>query len=187
MLLVYALLLGAILGLAWKVGPFHPSLRVLRGGGIFCALLLMESLFPPLAKKSGIPADGVVVIRLGLTVCLAAMALRNLWYPGMLLMCCGAIANAMAIAANGSMPVSLSAVSRLGGSSVLARARLSADMFHEVLTKSTLLKPLCDLVPVSGPVWGRGVFSIGDFGLGVGAALLVAALFNTSSPSEPED
>jgi len=109
-----------------------------------------------------------------LMACLVTISLVNFRYPGMPFVAAGIVSNMAAILANGSMPVSVKAIEQLGGLTTAVIRHLVLDPMHEPLTSSSSLKFLCDVIPVPGPSWSRGVVSVGDLVLLVGAALLVS-------------
>lgn len=182
MLLTSALVLGIMLGLMLRMRLVRTSLRRIKGEGLFFALLVAEALLPLGAARIGSSGRVIIPVWLLIMACLVGTALYNFRYPGMLLVALGIGLNGIAIVANGAMPVSLAAVSRLGGLRADANKRLAADMFHEVLTGSTRMRPLCDFIPVPGPEWMRGVVSVGDLMLLGGAIVLVACLVSSYSP-----
>jgi hypothetical protein len=104
--------------------------------------------------------------------CLLVLLMRNHSVEGVPLLAIGLLLNAVVIAANGAMPVSLYAESRAG---------VSGDAFfhtdsatHEVADGHTQLRLLGDVVPVPLPVHPETV-SAGDVLIVSGVGLLIVA------------
>jgi hypothetical protein len=104
--------------------------------------------------------------------CMGVFLLLNLLRPGVALLALGFGSNALVVALNGAMPVSLSTLVRAGLDA--SRAQVAADPRHEVLGAHTLLPWLGDVVPVAMPPLGQAV-SPGDVLIAAGAALLLYA------------
>lgn len=100
----------------------------------------------------------------------------NRYRPGMPLIFLGLFANAVVIAANGAMPVDPDAMTAAG----LGGARIVAGK-HQLLTDTTRLRWLADVVPVA-PL--RTVISVGDILLAAGLLPLVHHLMTYRSPVE---
>jgi hypothetical protein len=105
-------------------------------------------------------------------ICLIVVLVRNHSVEGVPLLAAGLLLNAIVIAANGAMPVSLYAESRAG---------ISGDAFfhtgdatHEVADSGTSLSVLGDVVPVPLPVHPETV-SVGDLLIVSGVGLLIVA------------
>jgi hypothetical protein len=106
---------------------------------------------------------------LGSAVCIAVFLRMNLRHPGVGLLALGFFSNALVVALNGAMPVSLAALERAGvGSAVVTDPR------HEVSDAATRLPWLGDVVPVALPGLGQAV-SPGDVLIAAGAGLLLYA------------
>jgi len=114
----------------------------------------------------------------------------NLRQPGVGLLTCGFTLNALVVLLNGAMPVSLTALARVGV--VRTSAELALDPRHEETTRTTLLPWLGDVVPVAFPSAGQ-VVSPGDVLVAAGAGLMLftamrlpPALRLRASEPEPE-
>ncbi|MEV0798726.1 DUF5317 domain-containing protein [Kribbella sp. NPDC050281] len=106
---------------------------------------------------------------IGSAVCIAVFLRLNLKHPGVGLLALGFFANAVVVALNGAMPVSPTALARVGiGTSVVTDAR------HELSDAATRLPWLGDVVPVALPGLGQAV-SAGDVLIAAGAGLLLYA------------
>jgi hypothetical protein len=97
---------------------------------------------------------------------LVGLALLNWRYAGMVLAALGITLNILAIAVNGAMPVSLDAIA-----SIDATVKPEFDLLHKAIDEDTRLVGLTDVIAVSGPSWHRGIASLGDFFLILGAGL----------------
>jgi hypothetical protein len=104
---------------------------------------------------------------IGSAVCIAVFLRLNLRHAGVGLLALGFFSNALVVALNGAMPVSLRALARVGiGDAVLTDPR------HEVMDAGTRLRWLGDVVPVALPRIGQAV-SPGDVLIAAGAGLLI--------------
>jgi hypothetical protein len=106
---------------------------------------------------------------LGSAVCIAVFLRMNLRHPGVGLLALGFFSNAVVVALNGAMPVSLAALERAG-----VGAAVVTDPRHEVSDAATRLPWLGDVVPVALPGLGQAV-SPGDVLIAAGAGLLLYA------------
>lgn len=104
--------------------------------------------------------------------CVGAFLLRHLRLPGMALITLGLLLNAIVVAANGAMPVSLYAAARAGARTGPIAA--GEDPRHQLAGGDTVLAPLGDVVPVPLP-WLAQVVSPGDCLVAAGVGLLVFA------------
>ncbi|MEV5963961.1 DUF5317 domain-containing protein [Kribbella sp. NPDC051952] len=106
---------------------------------------------------------------LGSAVCIAVFLRLNLRHPGVGLLALGFFSNAVVVALNGAMPVSLAALARAGISTAVV-----SDPRHELADAATRLPWLGDVVPVALPGLGQAV-SPGDVLIAAGAGLLLYA------------
>ncbi|MGZ0151946.1 DUF5317 domain-containing protein [Kribbella sp. WER1] len=105
----------------------------------------------------------------GSAICIAVFLRQNLRRPGVGLLALGFFSNAVVVALNGAMPVSLRALERAGvGGTPVTDAR------HEVADATTTLPWLGDVVPVALPGLGQAI-SPGDLLIAAGAGLLLYA------------
>jgi hypothetical protein len=111
------------------------------------------------------------VVGLGASaLCAAAFCARNLRVAGVPLVTIGLISNAVVVAVNGAMPVSVSAASRAGVPVVDIAA--GHDDRHEVAGPATALRVLGDVIPVPLPLRSE-VVSPGDVLVAAGLAELI--------------
>lgn len=101
---------------------------------------------------------------------LTAFLLANRGVRGTGLVALGLAANGLVVALNGAMPVSFDAAARAGAP--VRDVATGADPRHEVLTPSTRLHLLADVVPVPLPLRAE-VVSPGDVLVAAGVAQLV--------------
>jgi hypothetical protein len=106
---------------------------------------------------------------LGSAMCIAVFLRLNLRHPGVGLLALGFFSNALVVALNGAMPVSLHALQRAGLSDAVVN-----DPRHELADAATRLSWLGDVVPVALPGLGQAV-SPGDVVIAAGAGLLLYA------------
>ncbi|MET9270562.1 DUF5317 domain-containing protein [Kribbella sp. NPDC003557] len=160
-LLVMVLAAGAALATGGRFGRL--AANTLTGVHWLAAAAigqLLGSLFGGTAYPVGL---------LGSAVCIAVFLRMNLRHPGVGLLALGFFGNAVVVALNGAMPVSLDALARAGvGDAVLTDPR------HEVSDAATRLPWLGDVVPVALPGLGQAV-SPGDVLIAAGAGLLLYA------------
>jgi hypothetical protein len=169
MLLLYAIPIGVLLGLATggrlaALGSVHIRLWPLALGGLLFQLLL----FGPLAPTVGALGPALYV---GSTVVVLVALLANLARPGFSLILVGALLNLAAILANGGqMPASAEAFTLLNGQPVVP-----ADGFTNsvVVSADAPLLLLGDIFVLPRPIPFANVFSIGDVLIAVGGALFV--------------
>ncbi|MFG1912721.1 DUF5317 domain-containing protein [Kribbella sp. NPDC048928] len=106
---------------------------------------------------------------IGSAACIVVFLRLNLRHPGVGLLALGFLSNALVVALNGAMPVSLRALERAGvGNTMVTDAR------HEVADAATRLRWLGDVVPVALPGLGQAI-SPGDVLIAAGAGLLLYA------------
>ena len=126
---------------------------------------LLGSLFGGTAYPVGL---------IGSAVCIAVFLRMNLRHPGVGLLALGFFSNAVVVALNGAMPVSLDALARAGVSGAVV-----TDPRHEISGAGTRLPWLGDVVPVALPGLGQAI-SPGDVLIAAGAGLLLYALMGGS-------
>jgi hypothetical protein len=100
----------------------------------------------------------------------AGFLARNRGVRGSGLLALGLLSNALVVALNGAMPVSLDALGRAGASS--QDILTGADARHELADSATRLRELGDVIPVPLP-WRPEVISPGDVAVAAGLAQLV--------------
>ncbi len=115
-----------------------------------------------LRLAGGLLGDLAVVAYLVAFAAIVAVAVANRRLNGAWLIAAGASLNLIAVAVNGSMPVSADAISAVGGP-------FPRDPLHSVLDASTRLPYLTDVIPF--PVV-RTAYSVGDVLIALGGAWL---------------
>jgi hypothetical protein len=105
---------------------------------------------------------------IGSAVCIGVFLRLNLNRPGVALLALGFACNALVVALNGAMPVSLATLARAGIDG------FAEDPRHELVDASTRLPWLGDVVPVALPGLGQAI-SPGDVLIAAGAGLLLYA------------
>jgi hypothetical protein len=145
----------------------------LPGWPLVFAGLAVQAAGALVARSGALPGRPTYVSALAVSaVLVTAFMARNRHLRGVVLIATGFVLNAVVVASNGAMPVSLWAAQR-AGIDVLSVAQ-SGDPRHEVATSRTRLRPLADVVPVPLPVdRARSVVSPGDVVLAAGIGVLV--------------
>jgi len=170
MLLLYAVILGLVLGLASggklaALGMTHIRLWPVALIGLLCQLLLFST---PVAEVVGPWGPSLYVVS---TAAVLMAIVVNLRQPGFWLIIVGALANFAVIVANGGqMPASPDAWAALNGVAAVP----TTDFSNSVLAgPHTVLAFLGDNFVLPRPVPLANVFSIGDVLIGAGGALFV--------------
>jgi hypothetical protein len=167
MFMAYALLVGLLAG--WLLGGNLANLGTLRlrWAPLAAAGLLIQVVlfFGPVAGRVGGLGMPIYVASTALVL---AVVLRNLRLPGLALVAAGALANMLAIVANGGfMPASATALAMLGKS-------VNAGYSNSVVVESPALGPLTDILALPAFLPFANVFSIGDVLIGIGVAVVIA-------------
>ena len=116
-------------------------------------------------------------------LCLLAALLGNRHVRGWSLLFSGLAANLLAMVANGmKMPVSLPAMQRVGIGTTTITA--GEELGHQVLTASSRLPWLADIIPLSKPLFGI-VISPGDVLLALGIFVVAQALLRSGPVRSP--
>jgi len=144
----------------------------LRHPGFILSAFAVQAAVPGVADALRLPRGWVVAGWVAAMTALAVLALVENPKLGMSMIAVGIAANAVAIAFNGGMPVSRTAVAQ-----VAAAEPEEWDLVHVPMGGDSVLSMLGDWIPIPGPPWHRGVVSPGD----VVMALGVAAVVNASS------
>ena len=141
--------------------------------------------WPLLAAAVCLQLGGGLLGGVAYPLCLVASAVlaltflgRNRRLRGTGLLAAGLLVNALVVALNGAMPVSVPAAARAG----VPPAALLADPRHELATPSTRLHLLGDIIPLPLPVTPE-VVSPGDLLVAAGLGeLLVMAMTGAATP-----
>lgn len=168
MLLLDGIILGLLAGLVSGGRLGNLAHAKLKGEAVIIGMLVFQLSVPRLTLLLGLTGSIPLVLWLLSMAALVALALVNWRSAGMVLAALGIALNIVAIGANGAMPVSTEAIARLDPA-----LTPRFDLLHEPLTEETRLIGLTDAIAIPGPVWHRGVTSLGDFFLSFGAGLYV--------------
>jgi hypothetical protein len=165
--LVGAVAVGYALGGAWsRLTSLH--LRWRR----FVVAAVVAQLGGALVGVLGYgdPRRAYVVGLATSALCAAAFCARNLRVAGVPLVTLGLVSNAIVVAANGAMPVSLAAANR--ADVPIIDIATGHDSRHEIAGPGTTLRFLGDVIPVPLPVRSE-IVSPGDVVVAAGLAELV--------------
>jgi hypothetical protein len=172
MLLLYAVVIGIVVGLATR-GRLAPlgSVHIRLWPVALCGLAFQALLFSsPLAASVGALGPSLYVASTALVLMSLVINIRQ---PGFWVIVLGAFLNFSAIVTNGGfMPASPDAVAALRGFAQLP----TTDFTNSALASaSTTLAFLGDVFVLPRPLPLSNVFSIGDLLIGVGGAWFVVA------------
>lgn len=175
MFILYALVIGVMLGLALGGRPAGlGGLRFRWGGLMLAGLLVQVVLFSePVAERIGALGPPIYVASTSLVLA-AILADRSI--PGMAIVALGAVSNLAAIVANGGyMPATRPALAALGKS--------DPTMYSNSTTVADpALGPLTDVFAM--PAWlpFANVFSVGDVLIGVGVVATIILAMRSARP-----
>lgn len=166
MFILYAIVLGVVIGLATRGRIAGIATIELRWpGAILAGLLIQIVLFSdPVAAEVG---DLGPVLYVASTMLVLAAVVRNWRLPGMVVVIAGAACNLAAIVANGGyMPAGRDALDALN-------KHMPAGYSNSSVVPDAALWPLTDIFAL--PVWlpWANIFSVGDMLIGVGVALTI--------------
>jgi hypothetical protein len=165
LLAVTAAALGLRTGGSWKALAGLP----IKGGRLVVIAVAAQLLGGWLAELTNL--GGFYVAGLILTALAAgAFCVRNIRILGVPLITAGLVLNALAVSANGAMPVSRTAADRAGVS--VATIAAGDDPRHELGNAQTRLRPATDVIPVPMPRFPE-VVSLGDALIAAGIGELV--------------
>jgi hypothetical protein len=171
MLLLYAILLGILIGLAAggkiaRLGDVRIRWWPLALAGLLFQLLLFS---PPIASVVGELGPALYV---GSTLVVLAALLVNLAQPGFRLVLAGALLNLLVISVNGGqMPATTEAMLSAHGVAGVPTAHFSNSV---IAGPSTPLWFLGDIFSLPRPVPMANVFSIGDVIIAIGGVLFIS-------------
>jgi uncharacterized protein DUF5317 len=165
--ILYAVPLGMVLG--FLVGGRLDRLGTLRFRWAWLAVAGLAAqvlLFSPLVSDVVDERVGAVIYVVSTAAVLVAVV-RNIRIPGMFLIALGALANVIAVTANGGvMPTTAAALATAGLEPI--------DRFsNSAVVADPALAPLTDVFALPSWVPLANVFSIGDALIGVGIALVI--------------
>ena len=174
MLLVYAIVIGVLAGLA--LGGRLDGLSNVRLRWVPAAIV---GLAIQIAIFSGPGSDAVGAagppLYVGSTVLVLLVVIRNLAIPGLPAVALGAALNLVAILANGgAMPADPAALAAAGRDAALTGYSNSAALADPAL------RPLTDIFATPRELPLANVFSVGDVLIAVGIAVAIMALMRRS-------
>jgi hypothetical protein len=177
------LLDGILIGLAASLltgGRFRcASQNPLRMEAWLVGGLLVQLLWPWVAPRLGVGVREFLVVWLLVAALVLGVSIVNARVPGMLLVTAGMLLNIVVIVLNGGMPVD---AAQAATSAEAATNALAVSLLHTPLTDTTTLAPLGDIIYVPGPSWHRGLVSVGDVLMAVGAGIVAFWALRCHSP-----
>jgi hypothetical protein len=174
MLLIYAVIIGVVAGLASggklsALAEVRFRLWPVALAGLFFQVVLFA---PPIADRVGVFGPSLYVLS---TVLVLMALVVNLRQPGIALVIVGAMLNFVAIIANGGqMPASPEAIAALTGSAGITFEGFS----NSVPMLNPVLPFLGDIFVLPRPFPFANIFSIGDLLIGVGGAWFVIRIMH---------
>jgi len=176
MFLLWAVLLGLLLGLLRRGSLANLGRLELRGLWLILPALLIQILIFPLGPHEPIVKVGTPYLHLLSYLFLLAFIFLNRRYFEILIMGIGLVLNFVVIAANGGyMPASAEALRRAGMEDIAAI--LEQGLYHGntvLMSPETRLNLLGDWLYLPAVVPLANAFSIGDLFLALGIVLLLA-------------
>lgn len=177
MVLLWAIVLGLLIGLIRHRGLAHLAQLRLRASGLVLLAVLIQILILPLGSGAKpIITWGMEFLHIGSYLLLLLFAIINFREKALWLMALGMLLNFTVIAANGGhMPASLDAL-RAAGRTVTVEKLLTEGVSGNVIVMSetTKLNFLGDIFWLPSWVPFANAFSVGDLLLGVGVIWLLA-------------
>ncbi len=175
-LVIYAVVVAIVFGLLTGGSLGSLGEMRLRGEWIILVGLLLQVALPGIVP-SGLLSDRITVWLLWfLPGALLAVALSLNWRRfGLALAAFGVVSNLLVVGLNGGMPVLVSAASYVGLPIDGVQVQLAASWLHIPAGSTTVLLYLADVLPLPGPVWFRGLASLGDVLLAAGVMHTVFA------------
>ena len=166
MFILYAVLIGLVIGLVAGGRPAGLADLHLRWSGVILAgLVIQVALFSePVSARIGALGPPIYVASTAMVI-VAIVANRAI--AGMLVVAAGAVSNLAAIVANGGyMPAGADAMAALG-------TPHPTTYSNSTFVPDPALAPLTDIFALPGWVPFANVFSIGDVVIGIGIALVI--------------
>lgn len=173
-LVLDAVLLALLVGLL--TGGRLPTLTrlKLRGEGVLLAGLLAQLLLPRLVPGGMVTGRIAVWLFWGVPGVLVLAALLLNWRSlGAVTAGVGVGLNMLVVLVNTGMPVSVATGAEVGFLTAPMLEQIQASWLHIEMTPFVRLAVLADVIPVVGPVWHRGMVSLGDIMLAAGVAYVV--------------
>jgi len=111
----------------------------------------------------------------------AVLAALNGRRPGMALVGLGLALNLLVVLLNAGMPVAMGNIPQNAVTQARVHEQIARSWLHIEAVSSTRLLFLADVVPVTWPPWQRGLISLGDAFLAIGAAQYIVTTMVRSS------
>jgi hypothetical protein len=178
MFILYALVAGLVLGIAWGGRPKGLGALTFRWPWVFLAGLVVQLVLfsDAVAERVGGLGPPIYV---GSTAVVFVAVLANRAITGMKIVALGSLSNLLAILANGGyMPASAAALQALGW--------LPETVYsNSAVLPNPALQPLTDIFVLPSWLPGANVFSIGDVLIGLGVVVVIVAAMrrDPASPS----
>lgn len=177
MVLLWAILLGLLIGLARHRSLAHLAQLKLRAGWLVLLAVLVQILILPLGQGAQpIVTWGMEFFHIGSYLLLLLFAVLNYRERALWVMALGMLSNFIVITVNGGhMPASLDAL-RAAGRTTTIEKLLTEGVSGNVIVMSeqTKLNVLGDILWLPSWVPFANAFSVGDLLLGVGVIWLLA-------------
>lgn len=176
MFLLWAVVLGLLIGLLRRGRLANLAKLELRGLWLILAALVIQLLIFPLGPREPIIRAGTAYLHLLSYLCLLAFIGLNWRYFEFRIMGAGLALNLLVIAANGGyMPASAGALRRAGLEAVAATLEQGLHHGNTVLMgPQTRLNFLGDILYLPAAIPLANAFSVGDLLLALGLVLLLA-------------
>jgi hypothetical protein len=181
MLLLYAIVVGILLGLAAGGRLAALGTVQIRWWPVALAGLLFQLVLfsPPVASIVG---DAGPALYVGSTALVLAVLLSNLRQPGFSIIALGALLNFVVIVANGGqMPGSPEAFAAVHGIAAVPTEHFSNS---HLIGPQTLLPFLGDIFHLPRPLPLANVFSFGDLLIGLGGTVFVIRTMRSRKPAQ---
>lgn len=177
MVLLWAILLGLLIGLVRHRGLAHLAALKLRAGWLVLLAVLIQILILPLGQNAQpIVTWGMEYLHIASYALLLLFAVINYRERALWLMALGMLSNFIVITVNGGhMPASLDALRAAGRTTTVERLLTDGVSGNVILmNEATKLNFLGDVFWLPSWVPFANAFSIGDLLLGVGVIWLLA-------------
>lgn len=177
MVLLWAILLGLLIGLVRHRGVAHLAQLKLRASWLVLLAVLIQILILPLGQNAKpILTWGMELFHIGSYLLLLLFAVVNVRERALWVMALGMLSNFIVITANGGhMPASIDALRAAGRSATVEKLLTDGVSGNVILmSEQTKLNFLGDIFWLPSWVPFANAFSMGDLLLGVGAVWLLA-------------
>lgn len=181
MILVDGIVLGVAASLLTGGSVRHAASARLQGESALILALGAHLAWPRLADWLQLGAFETVIVWVLTSLALFGLALANARRLGMTLASIGVVLNLLVVVANGGMPVSVEAALKSGESEAEVLAAIGESPLHVTLDDDARVWWLADVVYVPGPLWHRGMASVGDLLLSLGAGVVAFQATRASS------